>query len=181
MKCPRCGDELQKRKIGAVEVGECAACKGIWFDEGELGKAKDETDPDLNWLDFELWQHEDEFHVAVRPIKCPRCDVQMAAIEYGTTKVEINYCTKCKGVWLDTDEFKKIIDALIEELLTKSVHDYVRASVDEAKEIVAGPESAMSEWKDFLTVVRMLEYRILSKNPRVSKALTAIQTNIPIR
>lgn len=172
---------MQKRKIGTVEVGECAGCKGIWFDEGELRKAKDEADPDLNWMDFELWEHEDEFHVAVKPITCPRCDVQMAAIEYGTTKVEINYCTKCKGIWLDTDEFKKIIDALTEELLTKSVHDYVRASVEEAKEIVAGPDTVMSEWKDFLTVVRMLEYRILSKNPRVSKALTAIQTNIPIR
>ena len=181
MKCPRCSNDLQKRTIGAVEIDECGSCKGIWFDEGELRKAKDETDPDLHWMDFELWKHPDRFHVAVKPIKCPQCDVQMASIDYGETRVEVNYCTKCKGVWLDTDEFKKIIDALTDELLTKSVRDYVRSSVEEAKEIVAGPENFMSEWKDFLTVVRMLEYRILTKNPRVSKALADIQTYTPIR
>lgn len=181
MKCPRCSKDLRLRRVGAVEIDECVSCKGIWFDEDELRKAKDETDRDLNWMDFELWKHQDRFHVAVKPIKCPKCNVEMAAVDYGKTKVEIDCCTKCKGVWLDAQEFKKIVEALTEELLTKSVQDYVRASVEEAREIVTGPENFISEWKDLLTVVRMLEYRILTKNPRVSKALADIQAHIPIR
>jgi hypothetical protein len=68
-----------------------------------------------------------------------------------------------------------------EELLTKDVADYVRASLGEAREIIAGPESLLSEWRDFLTVLRMLEYRILSNNPRLGKALANIQASDPFR
>ncbi len=179
MKCPRCDKELETRTIGTVEVDECVGCKGIWFDEDELRKAKNATDADLNWMDFELWKHQDRFHVATKPIACPRCNVEMAAIDYDKSKVEVGYCTKCKGTWLDGDEFKKIIDILTEELLTKSVSEYVKASVHEAKEIITGPERFISEWKDFLTVLRMLEYRILTRNPRVAEALAAIQAAGP--
>ena len=179
MKCPRCDKELETRTIGTVKIDECVGCKGVWFDEDELRKAKDETDADLNWMDFELWKHQDRFHVSTKPSTCPKCNVDMAAIDYDRTKVEVDYCTKCKGVWLDADEFKKIIDALTEELLAKSVSEYVKASVEEAKEIIAGPERFISEWKDFLTVIRMLQYRILTKNPRVSKALADIQAAGP--
>jgi len=179
MKCPRCGKELQTRTIGTVEVDECIGCKGIWFDEDELRKAKDETNSDLNWMDFELWKHQDRFHVATKPVACPKCSVEMAAIDYDKSTVEVDCCTKCKGVWLDADEFKKIIDALTEELLTKSFSEYVKASVEEAKEIITGAERFISEWKDFLTVIRMLQYRILTENPRVSKALADIQAASP--
>jgi Zn-finger nucleic acid-binding protein len=181
MKCPRCGEELQKRTVGSVEIDECQGCKGIWFDEDELRKIKDETDADLNWMDFELWKHHDRFHVAQHPIKCPKCDVEMAAINYDKTDVEIDCCAKCRGVWLDSGEFRKVIDALTEELLTKSPKEYIRASLEEAKEVVTGPENFISEWKDFMNVIRMLEYRILTENPHVSQALAKIQSSIPIR
>jgi Zn-finger nucleic acid-binding protein len=179
MKCPRCEKELETRTIGAVEVDECLGCQGIWFDKDELRKAKDETNSDLNWMDFELWKHQDLFHVATKPVACPKCNVEMAAIDYDKSKVEVDCCAKCKGVWLGGDEFKKIIDALTEEFLTKDVSEYVKASVEEAKEVITGPERFISEWKDFLTVLRMLEYRILTKNPRVSKALADIQAAGP--
>ena len=49
------------KAIGPVEVEECERCKGVWFDKDELRQAKDITDSDLNWMDFEIWKHEDKF------------------------------------------------------------------------------------------------------------------------
>ena len=181
MNCPRCSEELQSTNAGTVQVEECPGCKGLWIGDDELRRLKDEVDPDLRWMDFELWEHPDRFHVSATPVGCPNCGRQIAAIDYGDTGIEVDYCTHCRGVWVDSGEFEKIVHALTDELLTKDVSDYVRASVGEAREIIAGPESLLSEWRDFLTVLRMLEYRILSENPKLGKALANIQASDPFR
>lgn len=179
MECPKCSTEMRSRTVKAIEIDECANCNGIWFDEDELRKAKDQTDADLRWMDFELWEHEDEFRVSAESAKCPKCGVGMAAIIYGETAIEVELCVKCKGLWLDGGEFRKIIEALTEELETKSALQYVKASMEEAIEIFAGPENVISEWRDFLTVMRMLEYRVLAENPKVNDAIVTIQRSLP--
>ena len=41
-------------------------------------------------------------------MQCPNCDTTLAIAErHG---VEIDYCPKCRGVWLDRGELDKIID-----------------------------------------------------------------------
>ena len=175
MDCPRCQTALQTRSTDGVEIDECPGCRGIWFDADELRRVKDESDPDLNWMDFELWKHPEKFHVAGRPINCPKCASPLVAIDYGDTGVEVDFCTECRGVWLDANELGKIIDNLSDELLTKDVSDYLRASFAEAKELVTGPERFFSEWKDFATVLRMLQYRILSDSPKLGSALAEFQ------
>ena len=179
MQCPRCNTEMRNSTIEAIEINECANCNGIWFDEDELRKAKDQTDADLRWMDFELWKYEDEFRVSPESAKCPKCGVGMAAIIYGETGIEVESCVKCRGLWLDGDEFGKIIEALTDELETKSAQEYVKASLEEAKEIFTGPENLISEWRDFLTVMRMLQYRMLIENPKVNDAILEIQKSLP--
>ena len=167
--------------IQTVEVDECVGCGGTWFERDELRQAKDQTDPDLNWMDFELWKNPDLLHVSSIPIRCPECQVDMVAINYDKTGIAVDVCTQCQGSWLDADEFRKIIDSLYRELETKGKLEYLRASLEQAKEIVTGPESLASEWRDFLTVVRLFHYRVLIDNPKLSIALASIQKNIPIR
>lgn len=41
-------------------------------------------------------------------MRCPRCDVDLAMSE--RQGVEIDYCPKCRGVWLDRGELDKILD-----------------------------------------------------------------------
>jgi len=36
MRCPKCGEHLQEVKRGFVTLDYCGACKGIFFDKGEL-------------------------------------------------------------------------------------------------------------------------------------------------
>ncbi len=174
MLCPRCQQVLRMRQIDGVEVDRCLECGGTWFDRDELRQARDAAEPDLNWMDFELWQDPDAFSCEVGALVCPKCLVPMAAIRYGDTGVEIDYCLRCEGVWLDNGEFARIIEALEAELLSKSLPDIVRASLQEAREIIGGPEGVVSEWRDFLTVIRLLQYRVLEQNPRLHDALTML-------
>ena len=180
MDCPRCEATLETKTIGDVEIDECPNCEGIWFDKGELTQAKDETAPDLNWMDFEIWKHEDLFTVAPKPINCPKCTAQMVTINYDETGVEIDYCTECQGIWLDGGEFDKIVEALEAELETKDVADSVKTSVKEGKEIADGPEKTSSEWKDFPKVMRLMEYRLFSKRPGLLNGLIEGSKGMPI-
>jgi Zn-finger nucleic acid-binding protein len=41
-------------------------------------------------------------------MKCPHCDVDLVMSE--RQGVEIDYCPKCRGVWLDRGELDKVIE-----------------------------------------------------------------------
>jgi Zn-finger nucleic acid-binding protein len=181
MKCPCCDVELKAKLVKNTEIDECPQCKGTWFESDELRKAKDSADPDLNWMDFEIYRHEDRFKARSRKLACPQCNQALVAVDYDDTAVEIDHCPHCKGSWLDKDEFKKIIEALTNELLTKTFSQYIKASIDEAKEIIKGPESFLSEWKDFTTVCRMMQYRMFVENPKLLDTMINIQKANPIK
>jgi Zn-finger nucleic acid-binding protein len=181
MKCPCCNADLKCKMVKDVEVDECNQCKGIWFEDDELRKAKDSTDSDLNWLDFEIWKHKDKSQARARNLACPQCNQTLVAIDYADTGVEIDYCPECKGTWLDKGEFKKVIDALTNELLTKSFSEYIKVSLEEAKEIITSSESFVSEWKDFTTVFRMMQYRLFVENPKLLDITINIQRINPIK
>ncbi len=179
MNCPKCKEQLHSRHLGEVQVDECTKCKGIWFDKDELRQVKDQADSDLNWMDFELWKHEDLFQVSAKPLKCPCCSLDMVAINYDKTNVEIDHCVKCGGTWLDGGELEKIITALEDELNEKTVSEYVKAAIAEAKEIITGPESFISEWKDFAAVLKMLQLRVFVENPKLTQTLLDLQKSGP--
>lgn len=47
-------------------------------------------------------------------MKCPVCNVDLLMSERGG--IEIDYCPKCRGVWLDRGELDKIIERSIQEM-----------------------------------------------------------------
>jgi Zn-finger nucleic acid-binding protein len=181
MNCPKCETGLETRDVETVELNRCPTCKGHWFDDQELRKVKDMADTDLNWIDFELWKHPDRFQATPSDSLCPRCDKGMVAVEYDDTGIEVDFCPTCKGVWLDRWEFEKIVEALTDEMLTMTRSEYVEATIQEAKEILSGPESFLSEWRDFFTVLRMLQYRVIVDHPELTRAITDAQRISPFR
>jgi Zn-finger nucleic acid-binding protein len=175
MQCPRCQVALRTRSVGGVEIEECRDCRGLWFEADELRRVKDASDRDLNWMDFDLWKHPDRFRVGENPLGCPTCSISMVAIDYGDTGVEVDTCTSCRGVWLDGGELEKIIGRLTEELTTMEASDLFRASLEEARELISGSEGFASEWRDLATVLRLLQYRLLSGNPTLGRMLAEFQ------
>lgn len=172
---------MDVKLIGSVEVDECSSCKGIWLDKGELGEAEELADPNLNWLDFEIWKHEDQFKSKDGAVDCPTCNIPTVGIEYGHTGVNIDYCKNCHGVWLDKDELPDIIEALEHEINEKTFSEYVHETIEEAKEVVTGHESFMSEWKDLSSVFKLMQYRLYVEKPKLVETLTELNTLNPFK
>lgn len=51
-------------------------------------------------------------------MQCPLCGVDLLMSE--RQGIEIDYCPKCRGVWLDRGELDKIIERSTAEMLTRS-------------------------------------------------------------
>jgi Zn-finger nucleic acid-binding protein len=181
VNCPRCNAELQLQSLSDVQVHECGQCRGVWFERGELNQAADKTAPDLAWMDFELWKDQDLFNVAESALKCPVDGQGLAAIHYGDTGVVIDHCVKCGGVWLDAGEFEHLIHALQDEAAAMPSSDYAKAALHEAAELVTGDKGLASEWHDFATVLRLLEYRLLVENPKLQKRLVEFAQLSPFK
>lgn len=179
MKCPVDETTLEKHKIHSIDIEGCPRCRGLWFEKGELQDMKDIEEFDLRWMDFELWSDQNAFDAQWSSRPCPVCNKNMAAILYANTEVTVDYCVDEHGIWLDKGEFEKIIDSLQHELITMSLPEYIAASLEEAKEIISGDEGFVHEWKDFSTVMRFLQYRILAENPKLADVLTALSRSLP--
>jgi Zn-finger nucleic acid-binding protein len=131
---------MKPLKIGDVQVDEYLQCRGIWFDKGELAEAKDGVDPDLRWLDFGKWEQEARFQINDQPLKCPRClKFDMRAFNCKEPVIEFAFCPFCENLWLNAGDFKQILDAFGKEVATKSVSDYLTASLKEGSEIITNP------------------------------------------
>ena len=181
MNCPRCSAQLKPLTLGDVPVHECPECHGVWFERGELTQAADRTAPDLAWMDFELWKDQELFNVAESALKCPADGQGLAAIHYGDTGVVVDHCVKCGGVWLDAGEFEHIIHALQDEAAAMPSSEYAKTALQEAAELVIGDKSFAAEWHDFKTVLRLMEYRLLVENPKLSQRLVEFARLSPFK
>lgn len=173
--CPKDHAPMKTVPIGTVMVDECPNCGGVWFENRELRHAEDEVDRDLGWLDLEIWKHADRFALGTSTLACPDTQTPLVQLRYGDTPVTIDYCPSCHGVWLDKGEFARVIDALEKEVTTKTVADYVKAGVQEARELFTGNDSMLSEWRDFRSVLRLLRFRFFVEH----QGLTTLLTRIP--
>lgn len=101
MNCPKCQlMRLKQEYVHGVNlnVDYCPKCKGVWFDRGELEQAMPVADPQMRIP-----------HNAVRlEALCPGCAKPIYAFPYPGTRVMIEMCKSCEGLWLDSGEFKQI-------------------------------------------------------------------------
>ena len=185
MDCPLCRVPLRQTDCHGVRVDECPQCLGDWFDRDELRRAKDSTDADLRWLDF------DAFESAVgeaagpsaggRSRLCPRCGVAMGVVAYEDSGVTVDKCGSCHGVWLDHDEFKKIIKHLEHRVNAESAAQLRGEAVHELAEVFTGPEGPLSEARDLFTVLRLLRKRIAVEHPGLSEAIDQLYSANPFK
>lgn len=109
--CPKCKTKPLKDtaiKVPAADpvtrqqdcrIDYCPQCKGLWFDYKELETVCPAACKDLR------------IPASAQKITayCPRCLSQpLYAFTYPQTLVQIEMCPRCKGIWLDADEYKEI-------------------------------------------------------------------------
>jgi Zn-finger nucleic acid-binding protein len=182
MKCPHCKHDLTPLDYKGIQIHECANCKGRWFDRDGLKQAKDRTDENLRWLDFDPFGKEtDKKKKASRGKECPRCSVQMDAIGYDESNVVIDKCPHCFGIWLDHSEFERILTYLENMLSSKSASEYAKLAFTDFVRIFAGHEGLVSEVRDFFAVLKLLELRIATEHPGVMRTAEMIFGVTPFR
>lgn len=90
-----------------IEVDYCAACKGVWLDEGELEQMLGGTDAIASAWDTSGDRKGER--------RCPRCGEKMRLRKVPGTDVEIDMCPASCGIWLDRGEIVAVAGASLPE------------------------------------------------------------------
>ena len=174
MECPVDKTELEPAILVDVDVDVCPKCLGIWFDEDELRQAKDKRDPKLDWVDIDLWRDTKKFDVSRGRQICPVCRMPLYEVQYDNSKVRIDVCNLCKGIWLDKGEFKKIMAYLREKSDYQVLYNFSRNLAKQFGEVFSGPESLRSEILDFISLSKLLAYKFRAQHPHILDGVNMI-------
>ncbi|HXJ85002.1 MAG TPA: zf-TFIIB domain-containing protein [Candidatus Methylomirabilis sp.] len=179
MKCPDCQRDLIPTDYRGIRIDECPGCRGRWFDRDGLREAKDRTDDDLRWLDFDPFGDEaNVYDVRSEGRQCPRCSVTMGSLTYETSGVVIDKCGRCHGIWLNHGEFEKIVEHLERIVSSETAAQYLEEAGKQAARIPAGP---VAGFRDFVAVLRLLEQRLAVEHPRIANAVQTLYGLSPFR
>lgn len=182
MKCPSCKILLRRIDNHGIALDECPECGGVWFDASELKKVIDSTDNALRWIDFNIFEQEDEkFAHSVQGEMCPQCVRPLAQFIYKNSGAAIGICPSCKGAWLAKGELSKIIGSLEDMIARESLAQYEHDAARQFAEIFNGPKGVVSETKDFFAVAKLLEYRLFVEHPKLLAALANIENHLPLK
>lgn len=171
MECPSCKKELEAATLLNTDVDYCSSCSGLWFDKDELNQVKDKRDPEVNWLDIDLWKYEAKFEISKTGRLCPCCRMPLYEVRYDNSRVRIDLCNLCCGIWLDQGEFKKIIAYLKDKADYEVMYNFSKNLAREFGEIFVGPESMRKEILDFLTLLKLLGYKFSIRHPFVARMI----------
>lgn len=178
MKCPNCDGKLEAKIFKKVRIEECSKCGGLWFDRDELKKAKDSTDEDLAWLDFDIFEDkESKYHKSESHKLCPRDESQLSKLTYSHSNVSIDACPVCYGIFLEKNEFENIIKFLEKEVDENTSGDYAKETLSQFSKILNEESVKSSEFKDLFTILKLGETRLSAEHEKI----TAILTFFPIR
>ena len=169
MKCPSCRTDLNPLDFKGITLDHCEQCDGLWFDKGELKRAKNEEDQELKGFDFPLWTDAEKVTASKGERLCPTCNENMSVINYaGYSDIPIDICPACQGVWLDKGEFERIVSHLEELRKEVSLASYFKDFEEEAKRIFVSKKGIFAEGKDLLVISKLLLYRIVETIPPVA-------------
>lgn len=110
--CLKCTSVLDKSRIDDVEVDHCPACGGLWLDHGEIERLSRKMTSEIATLRRLLGGSAGPPAVPSEvQTSCPACQsAAMREVELG--KIHIDFCTRCKGLFLDRGEIDAAIAAV---------------------------------------------------------------------
>lgn len=110
-RCPACRSKTMPKRAGKVRVDACRECQGAWFSANELQRALQEP---VESVSGALQCHR----------LCPECDCLMNTVVVNDTKVEVDQCAECHGIWLDPGEYRGLQNHLEPEPLHLQTSQY---------------------------------------------------------
>jgi len=73
------------------------------------------------------------------------------------------------------------VTALEHEVDRLPAPEYLHAALHEARQLLTGPQPLLEEWRSLRSVLKLLEYRVLSEHPGLHERLLALQAGNPFR
>ena len=104
----------------------------------------------------------------------------MGLVAYETSGVRVDRCSSCHGVWLDHGEFEKIVKHLRRKPSETAGH-YRKDVRRQFEQIFTGPEGPISELRDFLAVLNLLEMRLAVEHPDIAAAVQDLYLGSPFK
>ena len=131
MICPACRSAMVIIEYNDIELDYCTACKGVWFDAGELELLLESADfKDFDgYLDSFLDKPDADTPEKKR--KCPICNSKMKKVFIDDAgRVLIDFCRYEHGIWFDNREVHRLMEILAEKSpdkkdSTRRVMDYL--------------------------------------------------------
>jgi Zn-finger nucleic acid-binding protein len=149
----------------------------MWLEKEELRKLKNKIGlGQLHWLNGEVDDIEKTRAVPGKRV-CPKKDGgHLVSVVFGKSSVVLDWCPKCHGIWLDRDEFNKVIEYLTTELGNASVKDVEKEIAEDFKKLVhGGPEGRVAEISDIAAAVTALVNFSIFEHPTLFKAMMNAQ------
>jgi Zn-finger nucleic acid-binding protein len=110
IQCPVCRTALVHAVIEETQILYCQSCRGMLIDQGsflaliQYLRAKSTQPP--------LKPPAVDFSELDRSLYCPTCGEKMSTHLYGGPgNLVVDNCSRCLNLWLDNQEFKRIIRA----------------------------------------------------------------------
>jgi Zn-finger nucleic acid-binding protein len=128
LACLKCTSVLDKARVEEVEVDHCPACGGLWLDHGEIERISRKMSSEIDRLRRMLKPQGGPPAVPSEiQTSCPACTGAMREVTLGT--INIDFCTRCKGLFLDRGEIDGAIAAVKGQTMT--VAQIVAAAANE--------------------------------------------------
>ncbi|HNY11562.1 MAG TPA: zf-TFIIB domain-containing protein [Candidatus Wallbacteria bacterium] len=149
-KCPRCQALLNEKEVDGIKIDQCSSCLGIFLDENELSKIKENPDS-LKKIDTAV-SGSDCSHAPAgedKTLICIRCKAEMEKVNFSyTSGIFIDYCPLCRSIWLDDSELEKTVSFLrANEVISKEESEKYGEALKNIKE-----SSLEQEKKNFRSI-----------------------------
>jgi|GEM_PF-2525711 len=114
--CPDCKSSLAPKSFYGMTVDACPQCAGIFFDEGEINRVRAAGPQALSELEDMVQPTMAITSERATLRLCPCCDKGMDTYRYQyTSKVMLDSCSDCGGLWIQDGELAAIRQYLEQE------------------------------------------------------------------
>lgn len=101
-RCCECGKRCVAVTTARVTVDLCLACRGLWFDAGELRQFTGVSGDELPGA---------RYHTRASRHACPVCARAMRCCQYRVPHpVVLDYCPEGCGIYCEAGEFARVLD-----------------------------------------------------------------------
>lgn len=107
--CPDCKKTLTAINYGGITLDTCGMCGGLWFDQGEMGRALKLGPGALEHIEQDVKPELKAVPESLSGRSCPDCLEPLTKFHYSyNSPVELDACSRCGGFWVEDGELDKI-------------------------------------------------------------------------